>query len=150
MVTLAALAGAVLQKDSANGLLAVSLWITASNDAYTSPHKGRFDPQSVRRIFSRGVSTSDDSALILANGRCLCEAVDTGRGRHYFTLKAPGVATMQLTDVLRNAGPQEFERLLAGDGPGAARRDYAIGRTAGPGGPAVVTGLLAWPPGPLQ
>src|SRR5262249_3163926 len=113
MVASSALAGAVLARDAQNGLLAVSLWGGAANDAYTSPHKGRFDPQSVRKIYSRNTTTGDDSALILANRRCLCEAVDSGRGRNYFTLKVPGVNQFQLRDVIRGAPVADFERLLA-------------------------------------
>jgi hypothetical protein len=112
MVTLAALAGAIFRIDSENALLATNMLVTAANDAYASPHKGRFDPSSVRK-YSKGAATSDDSALILANRRCVCEVVDTGRGRHYFTLKVPGVDSRQLADVLRNAKPGDFDRLLA-------------------------------------
>ena len=114
MLTTAGLAGAMLRVDADNGLSALNLFVKAANDAYSSPREGRFDPQVIRKHSPLSKSTTfTDSSLILANSRCLCEALDTGRGRHNFTLKVPGLQATQLTDVVRNASGVDTGRLEA-------------------------------------
>jgi hypothetical protein len=114
MLITAGLAGAMLRVDADNGLSALNLFVKAANDAYSSPREGRFDPQVIRKHSPLSKSTTfTDSSLILANRRCLCEAVDTGRGRHNFTLKVPGLQATQLTDVVRNASGVDTGRLEA-------------------------------------
>lgn len=81
MVTTRALMNAILGRDLENGIAALDLFVRAANDAYTSPHQGRFEPDIIRKRYSKSATTFTDSALILANRRCLCEVVDTGRGR---------------------------------------------------------------------
>ena len=65
----------------------------------------------VRKIYSRSATAFTDSALILADRRCLCEVVDTGRGRHTFGLKVPGVETATLTGAIANLSLVDFQRL---------------------------------------
>jgi hypothetical protein len=108
------LAGAMLRADADNGFSALKLYVQAANDAYSSPREGRFDPQVLRKHSPLSKSTtSTDSSLILANSRCLCEVVDTGRGRHNFSLKVPGLQATELTGVVRNASGVDPERLEA-------------------------------------
>jgi hypothetical protein len=45
--------------------------------------------------------------LILANNRCVCEVVDTLRGRHTFMLNVPGVAGVGLPRLLQQ-GPRQM------------------------------------------
>ena len=62
-------------------------------------------------------STATDSPLVIANRRCTCEVVDTGRGRHNFNLKVPGVTTLTLSGLVRNAlgiDPRRIESILIG------------------------------------
>lgn len=52
-----------------------------------------------------------------ARCRCTCEVVDTGRGRHNFNLKVPGVTMLTLSELLRNASgvdPERLESVLIG------------------------------------
>jgi hypothetical protein len=117
MVTTKALMNAILDRDLDNGILALSLFVRAANDAYTSPHKGRFEPDVVRKIYSKSATAFTDSALILANRRCLCEVVDTGRGRHTFALKVPGVETATFAGAIPKLSlvdVQRLEGILAG------------------------------------
>jgi hypothetical protein len=88
--------------------------LRAANDVYISPRRGRFDPASVRRTFSPNATTGSDSALILPSVHGFFEAVETVRGRHNFTLRAPGVATFQLKDFISAAKGVEPARLEAG------------------------------------
>lgn len=111
MVTTTALMNSILGRDIENGILALNLFVRAANDAYTSPHQGRFEPDVVRKIYSRSATAFTDSALILADRRCLCEVVDTGRGRHTFGLKVPGVETATLTGAIANLSLVDFQRL---------------------------------------
>jgi hypothetical protein len=114
MLTTAGLAGAMLRVDADNGLSALNLFVKAANDAYSSPREGRFDPQVIRRHSPLSKATTfTDSSLILANSRCLCEAIDTGLGRHNFALKVPGLQQTELTAVVRNASGVDTERLEA-------------------------------------
>ena len=110
MFTTMALMNSILARDVENGILALSLFVRAANDAYTNPHQGRFDPGAVRKSGSQSASTFTDSALILANRRCLCEVVESGRGRHTFDLKAPGVETT-LTGAIANFSLVDLQRL---------------------------------------
>jgi len=117
IVTAAALSSVMLPSDAENGFLALGLLVNAANDAYTSPHKVKFEPQVVRKVYSATASTFTDSSLILANSRCLCEVVDTGRGRHTFAVKVPGIRGFDLTSVVKNASsvdPVRLEAVLAG------------------------------------
>ena len=111
MVTAMALTNSILGRDIENGILALNLFVRAANDAYTNPHQGRFEPDAVRKAYSRSATTFTDSALILANRRCLCEVVDTGRGRHTFSLKVPGVEPSTFTGAIVNFSPADFQRL---------------------------------------
>ncbi|HKE25019.1 MAG TPA: hypothetical protein VKB88_21810 [Bryobacteraceae bacterium] len=112
MITAAGLAGAILRADAANGFNALNLFVEAANDAYSNPREGRFDPQVLRNHSVLSKSTAyTDSSLILANSRCLCEVVDTGRGRHNFPLKVPGLQTTDLAGVVRIAYGISAERL---------------------------------------
>ncbi len=113
MMTLAALAGAMLRLDAENGFSAVSQFVEAGNHAYISPHQGIFDPAVVRKIYSGKTPTTTDSALILANRRHTVEVVDSGLGRNNFPLKVPGVPSLDLPVVLRNAAGADPERLEA-------------------------------------
>jgi hypothetical protein len=114
MLVSASLAGATLRIDAENGFTALSLFVKAANDAYVKPHEGRFDPQVFRkRSPSSRATTFTDSSLILANSRGLREVVDTGRGRHSFTLKVPGLQAMELTGVVRNAAGVDTARVEA-------------------------------------
>jgi hypothetical protein len=111
MVTTAALLGAIQPKDEETTLLALRLFVQAANDAYAKPHQGRFDPQVLRKIYSGSATSFTDSSLILANSRCLCEVVDTGRGRHTFALQIPGLPGYDLPNVIRNAKAISGERV---------------------------------------
>lgn len=111
MLTTAALASAMLPLDADNGMVALAGSVEAANDAYVSPHKGRFDPQIIHKIFSGKTDASTDSPLILANRRCLCEVVDTGLGRVTFPLKVPGVKALRLPSVIQGATSADPERL---------------------------------------
>jgi hypothetical protein len=114
MLATAALAGATFPVDADNAFSQLNLFVQAANDAYRNPHQARFDPQVIRRQSAMAKTTTfTDSSLILANSRCLCEAVDTGRGRHSFTLKVPGLQATGLTGVVRNASGVDTERLEA-------------------------------------
>lgn len=116
MFTLAGNAVAIFDAAPDNGLLALGLMIDASNDAYTSPHKGFFDPQVLRRP-SRKASISTDSSLILFNRRGLFEVVDTGQHRYNFILHVPGVEALRLPAVLplaRGVDPARLEALILG------------------------------------
>ena len=116
MITASALAGATLRLDPDNGFNALNLFVQAANDAYSSPREGHFDPQVLRKHSALSKSTAfTDSSLILANSRSLCEVVDTGRGRHNFTLKVPGLPATDLAGVVRIAydvAPDRVEPLL--------------------------------------
>ena len=112
-----ALAAVMLPRDQDSGLFALRQVVQAANDAYMTPHKGRFDPQVIRKIFSSETSTATDSPLVLLNSRCTCEVVDTGRGRHNFNLKVPGVTTLTLSRLISNASgvdPERLESVLIG------------------------------------
>ncbi len=111
MLTTMALMNSILGRDIENGILALSLFVRAANDAYANPHQGRFEPDVVRKISSQSATTFTDSAMILANRRCLCEVVDTGRGRNTFDLKAPGVETATFTGAIANLSLVDFQRL---------------------------------------
>src|SRR5205807_93823 len=77
---------------------------------YSSLHPLDLIPQS-------DTSTATDSPLVILNRRCICEAVDTGFGRHNFTLKVPGVTTLTLSSLVRNAvgiDPRRLESILIG------------------------------------
>jgi hypothetical protein len=114
MLVTAALSGAVLGVDADSGFSALNLFVKAANDAYDRPRQGRFDPQVFRKQAAASKATTfSDSSLILANSRCLCEVIDSGGGRHNFTLKAPGVQATQLTGVLRNAKGVDTGRVEA-------------------------------------
>jgi hypothetical protein len=65
----------------------------------------------VRKIYSMSATSFTDSALILANRRCLCEVVDTGRGRHTFGLKVPAVETATLTGAIAKLPLLDVQRL---------------------------------------
>ncbi len=117
MVTTTAMMSAILPRDTESGLLALSLFVQAANDADTSPHKGRFEPDVVRKIYSATASAFTDSSLILINSRCFCEVVDTTRGRHTFGLKVPRVQAFGLpVDGLTLSGVdiERLEAVLAG------------------------------------
>lgn len=117
MVTATALMSVILPKETENGILALTLFVQAANDAYTSPHKGRFEPQIVRKIYSGTATAFTDSALILANRRCVCEVVDTGRGRHTSRLKVPGLDAYDMPGAARafsGADPDRLESILVG------------------------------------
>jgi hypothetical protein len=112
MLTAAGLAGATLRVDADTAYTVLNLFVEAANDAYRNPHQARFDPQVIRTQSALSKATTfTDSSLILANSRCLCEAVDTGRGRHNFTLKVPRLDATGLTAVVRNASNLDFERV---------------------------------------
>jgi hypothetical protein len=114
MVITAALTNVMLRVDPESGMSTLNLFVKAANDAYSSPREGRFDPQVFRKHSPLSEATTfTDSSLILANSRCLCEIVDTGRGRHSFTLKVPGVQATQLDAVVRNATGADTEHLEA-------------------------------------
>jgi hypothetical protein len=109
MAVATGLSGATLRIDAESAINALNAFVDAANAAYTSPRQGRFDPQAIRRSYK--ASTFTDSSLILANRRCLCEVVDTGRGRHTYKLSTPGVPNMSLTGVVRNASGLDIKRL---------------------------------------
>ena len=123
----AALAAVMLPRDQDNGLFALRQVLQAANEAYMTPHEGRFDPQVIHKAYSSlhpldltpqsDTSTATDSPLVIANSRCTCEVVDTGLGRHYFNLKVPGVTTLMLSGLVRNAyalgiDPRRLESIL--------------------------------------
>ena len=123
----AALAAVMLPRDQDNGLFALRQVLQAANEAYMTPHEGRFDPQVIHKAYSSlhpldltpqsDTSTATDSPLVIANSRCTCEVVDTGLGRHYFNLKVPGVTTLTLSGLVRNAlgiDPRRLESILIG------------------------------------
>jgi hypothetical protein len=114
MLTLSALAGSMLRHDPDSVYLAVAQWVSAANHAYTSPHQGIFDPKVIHKIYSGKITSTTDSALILANRRHTAETVDTGLGRHNFALKVPGAGDFNLPAVLRKAelDPQRLEGIL--------------------------------------
>ena len=117
MVTSMALMNAIFGRDLENGILSLNVYVRAANDAYTSPHQGRFEPDVIRKVYSKSSTTYTDSALILANRRCLCEVVDTGRGRHAFSLKVPGVEVSTFAGGMAErslADVQRLEGILAG------------------------------------
>jgi hypothetical protein len=111
MVTTMALMNAIFSRRLENGILALNLFVRAANDAYTSPRQGRFEPDVVRKIRSKSATTFTDSSLILANRRCLCEVVDTGRGRHTFHLKVPGMETATLPGSIAQLPLMDVQRL---------------------------------------
>ena len=111
MATTIALMNAIFRRDLENGILALNLFVRAANDAYTSPHQGRFEPDVIRKIRSKSATTFTDSSLILANRRCLCEVVDTGRGRHTFDLKVPGMETATLPGSIAKLPLMDVQRL---------------------------------------
>jgi hypothetical protein len=113
MLTTAGLAGAMLRIDAESGLNAMNHFVRAANDAYTSPREGRFDPQVARKLTPGKATSFTDSSLILANSRCLCEAVDTGAGRHNFQLKVPGVEATQLAGIVQHASTVDTGRIEA-------------------------------------
>jgi hypothetical protein len=114
MLITAALTSVMLRANADDGIRALDLFVRAANDAYSSPRKGRFDPQVFRKHSPLSEATTvTDSSLIMANTRCVCEAVDTGRGRHNFTLKVPAVQSTSLEAVVRNATGADTERLEA-------------------------------------
>lgn len=84
-----------------------------ANDAYTNPPQGKFEPDIIRRVYSQTATTFTDSALILANRRCLCEIVDTGRGRQAFALKVPGLQTSAFGGPIRELSLVDVQRLEA-------------------------------------
>ena len=114
-----ALAAVMLPRDQDSGLFALRQVVQAANDAYMTPREGRFDPTVIRKVFSSDIHTSigTDSSLVMLNSRCTCEVVDTGRGRHNFNLKVPGVTTLTLSRLISNASgvdPERLESVLIG------------------------------------
>jgi hypothetical protein len=85
--------------------------VHASNDAYVSPRRGRFDPGSVRRTYNPDRTSFSDSMLILPSARGFTEAVETVRGRHNFTLRAPIPAVFSIADLISAATVVEPGRL---------------------------------------
>ncbi|HLK65549.1 MAG TPA: hypothetical protein VKU19_19060 [Bryobacteraceae bacterium] len=112
MFTLSANAGAIFPAGSDNAFTALSLLVAASNDAYTDPHRGYFDPKILRRP-SKKAELGSDSPLILFNRRGLCEVVDTGQNRYTFPLKVPGATALNLPAVLPMAKGIDPARLEA-------------------------------------
>jgi hypothetical protein len=112
---LAALSAALVKTDTQAAMGTLDLLVRAYNDVYSNPRRGRFEPRAARQIYNKdtGVDTSTDSSLILAGTRGMYEAVQTERGRHNFTLKAPGVSALNLANFLMAAGTVDSGRLEA-------------------------------------
>jgi hypothetical protein len=100
---LSALAASLARIDPQSAMATLDLLVRAYNDVYVSPRRGKFDPRATR--------ASTDSPLILAGPRGLYEAVQTGRGRRNFVLKAPGVTALDIGNFLLAASSIEPERL---------------------------------------
>jgi hypothetical protein len=111
----AALSLAVVRIDPQAAMGTLDQLIKAYNDVYSSPRRGRFDPRAARQIYNSDVrvDASSDSSLILPGARGMYEAVQTERGRHNFTLKAPGVAGFDMRSFLVGADGLEPGRLEA-------------------------------------
>jgi hypothetical protein len=112
-----ALAAVMLPRDQENGLFGLRQVVEAANEAYMTPHEGRFDPQVIYKFYSADSTTATDSSLVIANSRCTCEVVDTRFGRHNFNLKVPGVTTLTLSGLIRNVlgiDPRQLESVLMG------------------------------------
>jgi len=115
--TWAAIATSMLRLDPESTYVALNQMVAALNDAYVNPHQAHFDPKSVRKIFNGRTDNSGDSALIVFNRRGLVEVVDSGAGRHSFSLKVPGVTALRLPEVVRGArtaDPARVEAIILG------------------------------------
>jgi hypothetical protein len=111
---LSALASATLPVDRDNAFTVIALLIDALNAADANPRRGRFDPQSLRAVFSRLTDTSTDSALIACGARGAYEVVDGGSERRSFNLRAGAVGTFTLPAFIeRISGGIDFDRLEA-------------------------------------
>jgi hypothetical protein len=109
---LAALAAALLRTDVDSSLAVLNQLVDAYNDVRVNPRRGRFDPASARRTYTPN-STAGDSSLIMAGNRGFYEAVQTERGRHNFTLRAPGADIFTMADFLAAATAVDPDRLSA-------------------------------------
>ena len=111
---LSALASATLPVDRDNAFTVVALLIDALNAADANPRRGRFDPQSLRAIFSRMTDTSTDSALIACGARGAYEVVDGGSERRSFDLRAGPAGTFTLPAFIGRISTEiDFNRLEA-------------------------------------
>ncbi len=109
---LAALAAALLRTDVDSSLAVLNQLVDAYNDVRVNPRRGRFDPASARRTYTPN-STAGDSSLIMAGNRGFYEAVQSERGRHNFTLRAPGADAFTMADFLAAAAAVDPDRLSA-------------------------------------
>jgi hypothetical protein len=115
--TWAAIAGSMLKQDAESFFFALGQMTEAMNQAYVNPHQAHFDPKSVRQTYNPRASTSTDASLIVFNRRGLVEVVDSGAGRHNFSLKVPGVPAYRLAEVIRGArdvDPSRIEAIVLG------------------------------------
>jgi hypothetical protein len=111
---LSALASATLPVDRDNAFPVIASLIDALNAADANPRRGRFDPKSLRAIFSRMNDTSTDSALIACGARGAYEVVDGGSERRSFALRAGAVETFTLPAFLERISTEiDFDRLEA-------------------------------------
>jgi hypothetical protein len=110
-----AISASLVKTDVQAAMGTFDLLVRACNDVYASPRRGRFDPRAARQIYIKdaGVDASTDSSLILAGTRGMYEAVQTERGRHNFTLKAPAVSAFNLASFLMAAATVDPGRLEA-------------------------------------
>ena len=111
---LSALASATLPVDRDNAFTVIALLIDALNAADANPRRGRFDPQSLRAIFSRMNDTSTDSALIACGARGAYEVLDGGSERRSFNLRAGPAETFTLPAFIERISTEiDFDRLEA-------------------------------------
>jgi len=110
---LSTLAATLLRSNVDTAMTVLRDLVRAANDVYVNPRRGRFDPASVRRTFNPNATTSSDTALILPNANGFFEAVQTVRGRHNFTLRAPGLVAFKIVDFLSAANGVDPGRLEA-------------------------------------
>lgn len=106
MFTLAACGSAVVKVDPDTALAILGQYITAANDAFAQPWRGRRGTQQ----YFAGVPIR---AAILFNRRGLAEAISAPANRHRYVLRVPGATAFTLPDFLRAAKTLDHARLEA-------------------------------------
>lgn len=104
MFTLAACGSAVIKVDPDTALAILGQYITAANDAYAQPWRGR---RGTLQYFA-GVPLR---AVTLFNRRGLAEVIAAPAGRHRYVLRVPGAAAFTLPEFLRAAKALDHARL---------------------------------------
>jgi hypothetical protein len=111
---LSALAAATLPVDRDNAFTVVGSLVDALNAAGINPRRGRFDPQSLRAVFSQMNDASTDSALIACGARGAYEVLDGGSERRSLALRAGAVDTFTLPAFIERISTEiDFDRLEA-------------------------------------